>query len=348
MGHKPRLDGPFRKDGLMGHSAERSEKKRLLSELFGKPESLPVLLFLLLFVILYAAGPELRSSKYVFDAPWLLFALNTFFITGLGLLIAGLCFRSYLRGGFLNVLLLGCGVLIFALSSFAAALLIRPSYDPNDLVTIHNVGVLCMAVLYFLSCLFTASGFSMEVEHRRGLVVIVTYCTVFVSGAVLAAETVGRFLPPFFVIGEGPTVIRQVVLAVSVTLLITSAMLMITVYRDMKTGFLLYSINALLLLGAGIVGVGLGVPGSPLSWLGRAAQYMGNVYLVVASMQALAEARSRGTTIERALADFFRKSETHYRALIEMAADAIIAIDRKGKIILMNPAAEETFGYGRE
>ena len=30
-----------------------------------------------------------------------------------------------------------------------------------------------------------------------------------------------------------------------------------------------------------------------------------------------------------------------------MAADAIVSIDRKGKIILMNPAAEETFGYGR-
>jgi PAS domain S-box-containing protein len=332
----------------MGHSTEGSEKKRLLSELFSRPESLPVLLFLLLFVILYAAGPDLRSSKYVFDAHWLLFALNAFFITGLGLLIAGLCFRSYLRGGFLNVLMLGCGVLIFALSSFAAGLLIRPSYDPNDLVTIHNVGVLCMAILYFLSCLFTAIGFSMEVEHRRGLIAIATYCAVFVSGAVLAAETVGRFLPPFFVIGEGPTVTRQVVLAVSVTLLITSAMLMIAVYRERKTGFLLYSINALLLLGAGVVGVALGTPGSPLSWLGRAAQYLGNVYLVVASMQALAEARSRGTTVERALTDFFRKSETHYKALVEMAADSIIAIDRKGKIILMNPAAENTFGYGRE
>ena len=55
-----------------------------------------------------------------------------------------------------------------------------------------------------------------------------------------------------------------------------------------------------------------------------------------------------GPPIEKALADFFRKSETHYRALIEMAADAIIAIDREGKIILMNPTAEETFGYGRD
>jgi PAS domain S-box-containing protein len=31
-----------------------------------------------------------------------------------------------------------------------------------------------------------------------------------------------------------------------------------------------------------------------------------------------------------------------------MAADAIVSIDREGKILLMNPVAEETFGYGRD
>ena len=110
----------------MHHPAERSEKKRILSDLFSRPESLPVVLFILFYAILYGAGPELRSSKYVFEPPWLLFTLNTVFITGLGLLIAWLCFRSFLRGGFLNILLLGCGVLAFGLSSFAAGWLIRP------------------------------------------------------------------------------------------------------------------------------------------------------------------------------------------------------------------------------
>ena len=106
---------------------------------------------------------------------------------------------------------------------------------------------------------------------------------------------------------------------------------MMTVYAERKTGFLLYSINALLLIGAGIVGVALGAPGSPLSWLGRAAQYFGNVYLAVAAMKALGEARSKGTTVERALADYFRKSETHYRALVEMAADAHRRLRPRGK-----------------
>ena len=331
----------------MQHPAERSEKKRFLSDLFSRPESLPFVLFILFYAILFGAGPELRSSNYVFEPPWLLFTLNTVFITGLGVLIAWLCFRIFLRGGFLNILLLGCGVLAFGLSSFVAGWLIRSPHSLNDAVTIHNIGVLCTAALYFLSSLFAAFGFSMEIKTRRGMIAAAACSAVFLSSAALTSETVHQVLPPFFVIGEGPTVIRQVVLSVSVTLLITSALLLMTVYAERKTGFLLYSINALLLIGAGIVGVAIGTPGSPFNWLGRASQYLGNVYLVGAAMKALGEARSRGTTVEKALAAFFRTSETHFKALVELAADAIVSIDHKGKIILMNPAAEETFGYGR-
>ena len=110
----------------MQDPAERSEKKRFLSDLFSRPESLPLLLFILLFAILYGAVPDMRSAKFIFNPPWLLFALHTVFVMGLCLLIAWQCFRSFLRGGFLNVLLLGCGVLAFGLTSFAAGWLIPP------------------------------------------------------------------------------------------------------------------------------------------------------------------------------------------------------------------------------
>jgi len=132
-GHATAQDGsqtsperPVPEGWYYGPSAEGSEKKGILSDIFGRPESLPVVLFILFFTILYGAGPELRSAKYVFEPSWLLFTLNAIFITGLGVLIAWLCFRSFLRGGFLNILLLGCGVLAFGLSSFVAGWLIRP------------------------------------------------------------------------------------------------------------------------------------------------------------------------------------------------------------------------------
>ena len=239
------------------------------------PNPCPLLLFVLFYAILFGAGPELRSAIYVFEPPWLLFTLNAVFITGLGVLIAWLCFRIFLRGGFLNVLLLGCGVLAFGLSSFVAGWLIRPPYSLNDAVTIHNIGVLCTAALYFLSSLFAAFGFSMEIEHRRGLVAVMAYTAVLGLGVILTVEALLELIPPFYIAGEGPTVIRQVVLAVSVTLFSLSAILMMMVYSERKTGFLIYFVNALLLLGAGIVGVCLGMPGSPLNWLGRARKYLG-------------------------------------------------------------------------
>ncbi len=332
----------------MGHSEQSSGKKWFWPDLFGKPDTLPVFLFILFFVILFAAGPELRSTKHTFEPPWLIFVLNTVFITVLCLLIAGLCFRSFLRGGFLNILLLGCGVLTFGLSSFVAGWLIRPLDSPNDAITIHNIGVICTSVFFFVSSLYTAFGISPDIGSRKRLVAVLAYTGVLATGTILTSAALLDLTPPFFIAGEGPTVIRQVVLAVSATLLTLSAVLMMTVYADRRSGFILYFVNALLLLGAGLAGVALGPPGSPLNWLGRAAQYLGIAYLAGASMKALGEARSKKTTIEKALADFFRKAETHYRALIEMAADAIVSIDRKGKIILINPAAEEIFGYCRD
>lgn len=334
-----------RGEGVMEHPSEKSDRTGFFSPLFNRPETLPVLLFFLFFLILLAAGPDLRSATYAYEPPWLRFALDAVFIAGLCLLIAGLCFRSFLRGGVLNVLLLGCGVLAFGLSAFVAGWLIPPPYGPNYAVTTRSLGVLLTSILYFLSALFSAFGFSMEIRTRRGLMAVAAYGTMLLLGMILATEAVHRSLPVFFVVGEGPTVARQVVLSISVTLLITSSALMMTIYAERKSGFLLYCINALLLLGLGVTGVAVGAPGSPLSWLGRVAQYLGNVCLAVASLQALREARSRGTTVERALADFFRESEARFRSLIEMAADAIVSVDQNGKIILMNPAARALFGY---
>ena len=330
----------------MENQAKRAGKNRIGLPLLNRPESIPVLLFILLFLILYSAGPDLRSWKYVVEPPWLLFALNTVFITGLCLLVAWLCLRSYLRGGYLNALLLGCGVLAFGLFSFTAGWLIRPPYGPDYTLTIHNTGVLFASICFFLSSLSAVRDVGMETAPAyRVPAAGAAYLGIFLLGILLTAAAMFDWTPPFFIPGEGPAVIRQVVLAVSVTLLAVSATLMTAVYVDRKTDFLFYSVNSFLLIAAGLVAVSLGTPGSPLSWLGRTSQYLGTVYLVAAAVKAFNEAKTRGTTVEDALADFFMTSEIHYRTLIEMAADPILVIDQGGSIVLMNPAAEETFGY---
>ena len=47
---------------------------------------------------------------------------------------------------------------------------------------------------------------------------------------------------------------------------------------------------------------------------------------------------------DRAL-DALRESEAHYRAIIEVALDCVIAIDATGRVLEFNPAAEKTFGF---
>ena len=95
-------------------------------------------------------------------------------------------------------------------------------------------------------------------------------------------------------------------LAVSVTLLLTSALLMMAVYAERRTGFLLYSVNALLLIAAGIVGVALAAPGSPFRLAGARLAVPGKRLPGGAAMRALGEAKGGGgTTVEKALAAFF-------------------------------------------
>ena len=42
------------------------------------------------------------------------------------------------------------------------------------------------------------------------------------------------------------------------------------------------------------------------------------------------------------------KAESRFRELLEAAPDAIIEVDREGRIVLLNAATESIFGYGRE
>ncbi|MDZ4341953.1 MAG: PAS domain S-box protein [Candidatus Binatia bacterium] len=56
-----------------------------------------------------------------------------------------------------------------------------------------------------------------------------------------------------------------------------------------------------------------------------------------------------GTAVQVIFRDVtdLRKAEAWLRALIETTQDALVSIDRQGRIVMFNPAAERMFGYAR-
>lgn len=57
--------------------------------------------------------------------------------------------------------------------------------------------------------------------------------------------------------------------------------------------------------------------------------------------------REAGAAARRDMVSVLNKSETLVVALLESASQAIVSIDRTGKIVLANPRTEEIFGYNR-
>jgi hypothetical protein len=168
----------------MYHFGKRTLQR--LSSWITKPEFIPVYALASLMLALYLIHPNLRSSKYVFEPPCLLFLLNAVLLTGISFLIAYLSLRVYLWGGFVNVFLLGCGALVAGSTSLVAGWVIGEGM--NYTVTINNIGILCAAVFYCISALSTAPGTANKTDlSRRRLTAFLTYIGIIAGVGLLTA-----------------------------------------------------------------------------------------------------------------------------------------------------------------
>jgi PAS domain S-box-containing protein len=264
---------------------------------------LPIPIFLLL---LWALGVyDIRS---VFEPPWLLPILNTAFLSAIPLVIAYVTTRAYMSSGSMSLLMFGSGVLTFGLSGFAAGILRIGMEGANTNVTIYNCGVLLAAGFHVYGAASGLIGVEPELDLRRKKMNLINaYLAVFILIGLLVIATANNLTPVFFIQGAGPTLLRQIVLGGAIGLFAVSAFLLTMLYLRSKADFLYWYSLALFLIATGLACVFFEkAVGSPIGWLGRSAQYLGCIYLLVAVLSAVRDVRGKGVTLEIGIASFFQ------------------------------------------
>jgi PAS domain S-box-containing protein len=131
-----------------------------------------------------------------------------------------------------------------------------------------------------------------------------------------------------------------VVLASAMAMFVSTSALLWLRNQPARSGFVRWYAPALLLIATGLFGITIQtVHGGWVGWTSRAAQWLGSSYMIVAALVSVRESGALKISLEAAV----RESEQRYRALVELAPDAIL-ITQENRIAFANAAALRLFG----
>jgi hypothetical protein len=266
---------------------------------------LPIPLLLVAMAALWIA--DLQAT---YESRLVLAIYNFLCSTLASLLVAILVGRSYFVRGSSGLLLLGCGAVFWGAAGSLSPFLL--SRGTNALISGHNV-------LVWLSALCHLAGVILIREPRQphrlpGLMLAVAYsgslCLVWLV-TMLAVE---GWMPLFFVQGQGGTPVRQLVLGSAIAMFVFTTTWLWRVNRSPRTAFVRWYGLALALVATGLLGVMIqSAHGSLVGWTGRAAQFLGGSYMVVAAAASVRESGAWTVALSAAL----RASEFKYRVLFQ-------------------------------
>jgi PAS domain S-box-containing protein len=304
------------------------------------------------FLVIVALGAAMAAlaltvgPSVFWDPPWLILLGNTLFITGVGLAVAYLALRAFFANGRLQLLLLGGGVLTIGVAAGVAAAVRSLAGGANLNVTVYNVGALLAAVMHAVASFLLLSGASPDVPPRRRRAWIAGGLLASLAAVALVAAAASRgLLPPFFVQGVGPTVLRQRILGTADVLFLFSAAVACGTYLRTREPFLYWYASALALTAVSLTAFAVqSAVGSPVGWIGRVSQYVGGVYFLVSLANVARMARLRGTSPENVLTASLTGAEEKFRALAENSPDVIRRFDRRLELIYVNAAGERLHG----
>ena len=208
--------------------------------------------------------------------------LNTIFIFAVAVFVAYLSARSFAITGSPQMLWLGCGALAFGIGSLLRGWLVVKGL--NVPITSYDCAALIASVLHLIGAGLSMaklrkpdSGF-----RRKPRMVIFCYLGILVAIALVTWAALRGVIPPFFVPGKPPTLIRSIVVGMTELFFFAAALIYLSVYAKLRTDFLYWYSLGLMLFAFGLVFISQGAIDSRLAWLGRVSQYAGGIYFLVA------------------------------------------------------------------
>jgi two-component system CheB/CheR fusion protein len=306
----------------------------------------PILALPALMAILHASvGPAV-----FYDPEWLILLGNTLFVGVVSFIVAGIAWRNYVSTGRVQVLLLGCGMLVFGLGGVLAAGIRGLPGGANLNVTVYNTSALLGALLHVTAALMLAGDLAPETggRSRLGWLCLGYGASVLAIGALTLASLKGA-VPVFFIQGVGPTPLRQQVLSAAIILFLFSSLVFLATYRRNGEPFLFWYAGGLALTAISLGGFFIqNSVGSPVGWTGRAAQYLGGVYFLAALLSAERQARLKGTAQEGALSASLVGAEERFRSAFANAAVGFTMATLSRRLVNANPAYCHLTGYSLE
>ncbi len=303
---------------------------------------LPIPALTVIIAVLHVAVPP----SVFYDPAWLIPITNTLFVGVICFAVSYIAMRNYRATGRIQILLLGCGVLIFGIGGVIAGFVRGLPNGANLNVTIYNTGALVGALFHFVAAFILISGTSPEIgAERKGLWLATSYVGIFLFMALLTLADFNGLIPSFFIQSRGATPLRQAILGSADVLFAFSFLVFLAMYLRNKEIFLYWYALALALTSISLTAFFIQHSvGSPEGWAGRTSQYLAGVYFLIALKTAIRSAEARRTSFDNIITASLSPAEEKFRALAENSPDAICRFDRQLRHVYVNAAGLRLHG----
>ncbi len=310
-----------------------------------KIPALLIVVFMYVLVIIF----YFLNNNVKYNPTNLIFILNLIFVFIPSLFIAFIALRSFFRTGNWPVLCIGFGTLSFGIAALLSFLI--AIYEPiNAGSTNFPIIIFFSGLSYFAAALFLISRTPPQEPGRERLtILLLTIIGSIIFYIIFTLISLQNILPPFFIQGEGSTPLRQIILVSDALLFITSGSIIYYYYLKTRSVLHYWLALGLFLIFLVLIGNLLVIAvGTPLNWTLRITQLLSGIYLFIAALVIMREAKVHHISAADALAKFFQMRESNLNFLLNSVTDGIIVTDPNFIITGWNKGAEQIYKWEAE